>query len=185
VRELLRKPVIARLGLVHSASFAFSVVSGNWVVTLVRRHLDLGYGAAGAVGGLTLLLGIVGRPFGGWLARRYPQHRYPLLVTALLVAAAGTALLGLSTSVAAAVAGAALLGFACGVPFGACVNAAAASAPNAPGEAVGAMNLYAVTTVIVATPLVGATFGLSGGGRIGFLAVAVLTALAATAVPRR
>jgi MFS family permease len=183
LRRLLGNRLIARLGVVHSASFAFSVIAGNWVVTLLTRHLDLSDGSAGVVGGMTLVLGIVGRPAGGWTVRRFPQLTYVVIVGSLVVGGLAMLALSLSSSLALDALAAAVLGLAAGVPFGACVNAAARTFPRAPGEAVGAMNLYAVTAVIVGTPLVGATFSLPGGGRIGFAALAALAAASVLAVP--
>jgi MFS family permease len=184
LRHLIQHPLIARLGAIHSASFAFSVIAGNWVVTLLTRHLGLSYGGAGLAGGLTLVLGIVGRPLGGWTVRRFPERTYAVIVSSLALGGLATLALALSSSLALDIFAAAMLGLASGVPFGACVNAAARTFPRAPGEAVGAMNLYAVTAIIVGTPLVGATFSLPGAGRIGFATLAVLTVGAIAGVPR-
>jgi len=184
LRRLVGNPLIVRLGAMHAASFAFSVILGNWIVTLLTRHLGVSLGTAGIAGGLTLVLGIVGRPLGGWAMRRFPRRRYALLAASLAVAAAASAALATSGSLALDVLAAGVLGLASGFPFGAAVAAAASSFPAAPGEAIGAMNLYAVTVIIAGLPLVGATFALPGDGRIGFAAVAVLTAAGIAAVPR-
>jgi MFS family permease len=184
LRHLIQHPLIARLGAIHSASFAFSVIAGNWVVTLLTRHLGLSYRSAGLVGGLTLVLGIVGRPVGGWTVRRFPEWTYAVIVSSLVFGGLATLALALSSSLTVDTLAAAVLGLASGVPFGACVNAAARTFPRAPGEAVGAMNLYAVTAIIVGTPLVGATFSLPSAGRVGFAALAVLTVAAIASVPR-
>jgi MFS transporter, NNP family, nitrate/nitrite transporter len=183
LRRLVTNPLIARLGLIHSASFAFSVIAGNWVVTLLTRHLGLSYGGAGLVGGLTLVLGIVGRPLGGWTVRRFPELTTVVIVGALALGGLATLALALSSSLVLSVLAAGTLGLASGVPFGACVDAAARTFPRAPGEAVGAMNLYAVTVIVLGTPLVGATFSLPGGGRIGFAALAALAVASVAAVP--
>jgi MFS family permease len=106
-----------------------------------------------------------------------------VIVGSLALGGLATLALALSSSLALDVLAAAVLGLASGVPFGACVDAAARTFPRAPGEAVGAMNLYAVTAIIIGTPLVGATFSLPGAGRIGFAALAVLTVAAVVAVP--
>jgi predicted MFS family arabinose efflux permease len=106
-----------------------------------------------------------------------------VIVGSLALGGLATLTLALSNSLALAAVAAAVLGLASGVPFGACVNAAARTFPRAPGEAVGAMNLYAVTAIIIGTPLVGGTFSLSGGGRIGFAVLAVLTTVSIAAVP--
>jgi MFS family permease len=185
LRRLIAHPLIARLGVIHSASFAFSVIAGNWVVTLLTRHLGLSYSGAGLAGGLTLVLGIVGRPLGGWTVRRFPELTYAMIVGSLALGGLATLALALSSSLTLDVLAAAVLGLASGVPFGACVNAAARTFPRTPGEAVGAMNLYAVTAIILGTPLVGATFSLPGAGRIGFASLAVLTVASVACVPLR
>jgi MFS family permease len=184
LRALVGNGLTARLGAVHTASFALSVVVGNWIVTLLTRHLDMSYGAAGGVGALTLLLGVVGRPLGGWAARRSVGHTYALLVGSLAAGAVATAGLAVSGSVALDVLAAAVLGLATGLPFGVVVAAATTAFPRAPGEAIGAVNLYAVTSIIVATPLVGLAFSLPGDGRVGFLVVAGLAMAGIAAVPR-
>lgn len=183
LRRLVTDPLIARLGVIHSTSFAFSVIAGNWVVTLLTRHLGLSYRGAGLAGGLTLVLGIVGRPLGGWGVRRFSELSYAVIVGSLVLGGLAMLALALSSSLAPAILAAAVLGLASGVPFGACVNAAARTFPRAPGEAVGAMNLYAVTAIVFGTPLVGATFSLPGAGRIGFAALAVLTVASVAVVP--
>jgi MFS family permease len=53
---------LLRLAVMHSASFGFSVVIGNWVVTLLERAGGYSAAVAGVAGALTLLLGIVTRP---------------------------------------------------------------------------------------------------------------------------
>ena len=183
LRRRVTDPLIARLGVVHSASFAFSVIAGNWVVTLLTRQLGLSYRGAGLAGALTLVLGIGGRPLGGWTVRRFPARSRVVIAGSLALGGLAMLTLALSSSLALDVLAAAVLGLAAGVPFGACVDAAARTFPRAPGEAVGAMNLYAVTAIILGTPLVGATFSLPGAGRIGFAALAVLTGAAIAAVP--
>jgi uncharacterized membrane protein len=42
----------------------------------------------------------------------------------------------------------------------------------------------AALVIVAGTPLVGLTFSLPGDGRIGFVAIGVLAALAALAIPR-
>ena len=49
--------------------------------------------------------------------------------------------------------------------------------PDAPGAAIGFVNLIAAVTILVGTPLLGLTFSLPGDGRIGFAIVAALVAL--------
>jgi MFS family permease len=184
LRDLLGSRWTARLGIMHTASFALSVVVGNWIVTLLTRNLGVSLGAAGAVGALTLLLGVAGRPLGGVAARRLDISTYALLAGSMASGAAATAVLALSGSIVLDVVAACVLGLATGLPFGVIVAAAAMAFPKAPGEAIGAVNLYAVTSIIVATPLVGLAFSFGHDGQAGFVALAALAALAIVIVPR-
>jgi len=188
-REAARPPVAAglptiadrrlgRLAAMHAASFGFSVVLGNWVVTLLERNGGASSGVAGAIGALVLLLGVVTRPLGGRL-----YGRSAVLRASFLAGGAGTALLAIATPLPLALAASAVVGLAAGIPFAPSFAGAARLRPDAPGAAIGLVNTAAAVTILVATPLVGLTFSLPGDGRIGFLVVAVLWAATAAAVP--
>jgi MFS family permease len=157
------------LGALHAASFGASVVLGNWVVTLLHRAGGVSEHTAGIAGGLVLFLGLVSRPLGGRLMDR------PALVRAsFVVSAAGTAALAVATPFALAVLGATLVGLAAGLPFAPAFAGAARVRPDAPGAAVGLVNMVAAVVILVGTPLLGLTFSLPGDGRIGFATVAAL-----------
>jgi hypothetical protein len=48
------------------------------------------------------------------------------------------------------------------------------------------MNVYPAAAIVLVTPLIGLTFGLPGDGRVGFIVLAALWAVAAwTAPPNR
>ena len=165
------------LGAMHAASFGLSVVVGNWVVTLLHRAGGVSEHVAGPTGALVLFLGLVSRPLGGRLIDR------PALIRAsFVVAAAGTVLLLLARPFAVAVAGAAIIGIAAGVPFAPAFAGAARLRPDAPGAAVGLVNMVAAVTILIGTPLVGLSFSLPGDGRIGFAVVALLCAATALGV---
>jgi MFS family permease len=167
------------LAAMHAASFGFSVVVGNWIVTLLERGGGYSAGVAGAAGALTLFLGIFTRPLGGrWVDRR------TLLRTSFVAGGAGTAVLAFAPPLPVAVAAAAVVGLAAGIPFAPAFAGAARVRPDAPALAVGFVNLAAALVILVATPLVGLTFNLPGDGRFGFLIVATLWALTAFSVPR-
>jgi MFS family permease len=167
------------LGAMHAASFGLSVVLGNWTVALLHRAGGASEHAAGLAGGLILFLGLVSRPLGG---RLYDRPR--LLRASLVVSAAGTAALAAATPFGLAVAGAAVVGLAAGVPFAPAFAGAARVRPDAPGAAVGFVNMVAALTILVGTPLLGLTFSLPGDGRIGFAVAAALCAATALAVKR-
>ena len=60
--------------MLYAASLGLSIVIGNWVVTLLHRHGGLSKSSAGLVGALTLMLGIVTRPLGGWILHERPRR---------------------------------------------------------------------------------------------------------------
>jgi MFS transporter, NNP family, nitrate/nitrite transporter len=175
----IRDRRLLRLAAMHSASFGLSVVLANWVATLVERHDDASTELAGVAAGLTLLLGIVTRPAGG---RAYGNAT--LLRASFLAGGAGTALLAFTSELGVAVAAAALVGLAAGIPFASAFTDAARVRPDAPGAAIGLVNMAAALTVLVGTPLVGLSFSLPGDGRLGFAVVAALWAAASLAVAR-
>jgi MFS transporter, NNP family, nitrate/nitrite transporter len=179
--SFVRDARLYRLAAIHSFSFGFSVIVGNWVVTLLERH-GQSKEAAAAVGSLTLLLGFFTRIAGGAMLRRRYASR--LVAASLVVGGASAIVLALSLPLAGYVAAATVLGLAAGVPFARAFTGAAATRPEAPGAAVGFVNAWAALTVVAGTPLVGLTFSLPGDGRIGFVVLGALAALASLATPR-
>lgn len=165
------------LGAMHAASFGLSVVVANWVVTLLHRAGGSSEHVAGLVGGLVLFLGIVSRPLGGRFVGRSAVVR-----ASLFAGGAGIALLAFATPLWVAVLGAATVGLASGIPFAPALAGAARVRPDAPGAAVGLVNMAAAVTILVGTPLLGLTFALPGDGRIGFAVVAALAAATALLV---
>jgi MFS family permease len=174
---------LLRLAAVHTASFGLSVLVGNWVVTLLERAGGLSSGVAGAVGSLTLLLGIASRPVGGWLVANRPAWTTALVVGSFVAGAAGTAVLVAGRPLALTLAASAVVGVAAGLPFAYIFSAAAAARPDAPAAAIGFVNMIAAAVILVGNPLLGLGFSLPGEGRIGFAVVAVLW-LAAVAAAR-
>jgi MFS family permease len=170
-----------RFAAIHSFSFGFSVIVGNWVVTLLERH-GQSKTAAAVVGSLTLLLGFFTRIAGGRLLRREDASR--IVGASLVVGGAAAVALALPLTLPGYAAAATVLGFAAGIPFARAFTGAAAARPDAPGAAVGFVNAWAALTVVAGTPLVGLTFSLPGDGRIGFVVLGVLAALASLATPR-
>jgi MFS family permease len=182
-RRLHEAPSIADRRLLplaawHAGSFGLSVVLGNWVVTLLHRAGGVSDQAAGVAGGLVLFLGLLSRPLGGRLADRPGVVR-----SSFLVSAAGAAALAVATPLPLAVLGAIAVGLAAGIPFAPAFAGAARLRPDAPGAAIGLVNMAAAVTILVGTPLLGLSFSLPGDGRIGFAAIAALCL--ATAAVRR
>ena len=162
-------------------SFGFSVIVGNWVVTLLEHH-GHSKSAASLAGSLTLLLGFFTRAAGGSLLRRRDAGRW--VAASLVVGGLGAVVLALPLPLWALVVAAAIVGLAAGLPFAMAFTGAAQAHPEAPGAAVGFVNAWASLVIVAGTPLVGLTFSLPGDGRIGFVALGLLAALAALATPR-
>ena len=180
-RGFMRDGRLYRLAAIHSMSFGFSVIAGNWVVTLLEHH-GQPKGAAAAAGSLTLLLGFFTRAAGGALLRRADAHRW--VAASLVLGGVGAVLLALPLPLAGYVAAAALVGLAAGLPFAMAFTGAAVARPDAPGAAVGFVNAWASFAIVAGAPLVGLTFSLPGDGRAGFVALGILAMLAAFATPR-
>lgn len=184
VRRLARDTRLLRLAAVFAASFGLSVVIANWVVALLERQTSLSTGAAGAVGALTLVLGVVSRPLGGWILHHRPERARVAIVGAALAGAAGTVLLA-TGSPALALVGACVVGIAAGIAFAPAFTGAATLHPSAPATAIGFVNATAALTILVGTALVGLAF--SAGAEVwAFAAVAALWAASAlaTTAPR-
>lgn len=177
----LRDRRLYRLAAIHAMSFGFSVVVGNTVVTLLEHHGHPKHSAALA-GSLTLLLGFFTRAAGGPLLKRGDAGAW--VAASLVLGGAGAIVLALPLPFALLVVASASVGLAAGVPFAMAFTGAAAARPDAPGAAVGFINAWASLVIVAGTPLVGLTFSLPGDGRIGFVAIGALAALAALATPR-
>jgi MFS family permease len=128
---------------------------------------------------LILLLGMITRPLGGRVFGHVGALR-----ASLVAGGAAVALLAVAKPLPLAVVAAAVAGLAAGIPFASAFAGAARLRPDAPGAAVGLVNMIAAVTILVGTPLLGLSFSLPGNGRIGFLVVAVLWASTALAVRR-
>jgi MFS family permease len=174
VRAPLLDRRLAPLGVMHAASFGLSVVLGNWVGTLLQREGGQSSQVAGIVAGLVLFLGVVSRPLGGRLVAR------PGVIRAgFVLGAGGIVLLAVARPLPLAILGATIVGLAAGIPFAAAFAGAQRLRPDAPASAIGLVNLAATIVILVGTPLLGLTFSLPGGGRVGF-ALAAAFCFAAT-----
>lgn len=182
---ILRDKRLYRLAVLYAASLGLGIVVGNWVVELLERNGGMSKGTAGAIGALTLLLGIVTRPLGGWILREHPASTRLAVGLSLAAGAVGTGLLTIAHPPALAACGAALLGLAAGIPFAPAFTGAAATRPDAPAAAVGFVNGAASVVVLAGAPLLGVTFSLPGDGRIGFAVVAALWIVALVLLPPR
>lgn len=183
-RGIFRDVRLYRLAATFAGGFGLSVVLGNWVVTLLVRAGE-SKGAAGAIGALTLLLGVVSRPLGGWILRHRPGLIRGVVGASVAAGAAGTLLLAAAEPLPLAVVGAAVIGLAAGIPFAPTFTGAAKARPEAPAMSVGFVNCAAALVIVVGTPLLGLAFSLTNDGRIGFVVVAALWAAVLLVLPSR
>ncbi|TML87325.1 MAG: MFS transporter [Actinobacteria bacterium] len=181
---LFRDVRIYRFAAIHTASFGFSVVAGNWVVTLLQKH-GHSHGASAAAGSLTLLLGFFTRPLGGWVLRHRPRAALPLTAASIVACGIGAIVLATPAPFPVLILASALVGLAAGIPFAVAFSGAAAARPAAPGAAVGFVNAWAALSILAGTPLVALTFSLPGKGRLGFLVLGIVWIALALATPRR
>ncbi len=184
VGELMRDRRLYRFAAIHAASFGLSIVLGNWVVTLLEQD-GWSSSTSGIVGSLVLFGGLVTRPFGGWLLRRDPERTRAWVAGSLVVGATAAVVLAADLPLPILVVAAALVGLAAGIPFATAFAGAQRLRPDAPGTAIGVVNAFAALTILAGTPLLGLAFDPLGQGRAGFVAVAIVWALALAAVPRR
>lgn len=172
---------LLRLAIVFSASFGLSVALGNWVAALLEERVGASASVAGLTASLTLALGVVSRPFGGWIMRQRPAALGIAVTASALVGAAGTIAVAVG-SLPVAIAGAAAIGLAAGIPFAAAFTGAAVAIPGSPAAAVGFVNGAGALTILVVTPIVGAALDREAGPA-AFIALAVVWAASAGVVP--
>jgi MFS family permease len=166
-----------RLALLYSATFGLALVLSNWVVELLERHVTDEAGA-GLIGATILLVGVFSRTLGGWIVRSHGPYTRRAVALGLVAGGAGSGLLAVAGSIPIAIVACALIGFGGGISFAPTFTGGAALRPDAPAAAVGFVNATAAAAVLVFTPLLGLSFSLPGGGRLGF-AIAVLLWLTA------
>jgi nitrate/nitrite transporter NarK len=179
--EMLSHPGLWLLGLVQMATFGLMIVVGTWITALLRSSLGIPLKAAGTFGSLVLLLGILSRPLGGWLA--YRVNLRPLVSVALVLNAAGCAALAFSHSIWLTFIAIAALALGCGVPYAGCFNRAAALFPGRAGAAMGLVNMIGIVMILFGTPATGWLADATGSFRSSFLALAAFVLLAALSVP--
>ncbi|MBS1879246.1 MAG: MFS transporter [Actinobacteria bacterium] len=181
--ELIKDRRLMRFALVHSASFGLSIILSNWVVNVLSGDGGYSEKAAGLIGAMILVLGIFSRPGGGLFVHLRPQRARALLMAVVSAGAVGSFVLGLAPALPFALVATLLIGFSSGAPFGTLVAGIGRVFPDSPGAAFGAMNTYALTLIIVGTPLVGLTLSLPGHGLIGFAACSAVCIVAGCFLP--
>jgi predicted MFS family arabinose efflux permease len=171
--SVIRDGQLHRLAAIHAVTLGLGVVLSNWVAVVLERVWGLRPGVAAALGSLVLLLAVVSRPLGGYLARRHPLSVRGMVVGALVASAAATAALAWPSDAVVAGLAVSVLGLASGLPFAAVLAAAQSRRADRPAAAVGLMNGQANILVLLGAPLLGASIQ-SGRSTAGLLLVAAV-----------
>ena len=159
--EILVDRDLLRLAAVQTATFGFSVVLANWVVSLLTRPGRL-RAAAAALGALILLGGIVTRPIGGLLTRQRPELAATDDPTRARGTALGTLALALPLPLVALGARRRPRGPRRRSPVRRRLLRSSAATTRRAGAAIAFVNLWAVLTILILVPVVGLSFSLPG-----------------------
>jgi len=179
-RSLLATPQLWLLGLMQMASFGLAIVVGAWIVALLGSAFQMPAPAAGLVGSVVLLLGIVTRPVGGVL-RRHVNIRLLLSASFLMNALGCFALASASHYLPLAAVAIFFIGTGCGLPYAALFTRAGALVPGRAGAAMGLVNMLGIVMILVGAPLVGRLADWSGSFRSGLLALGGFSLIAMAA----
>jgi nitrate/nitrite transporter NarK len=172
------------LGWMQMASFGLMLVVGTWITTLLKTEFQTTLKTAGLLGSMVLLLGIVSRPLGGWLA--HSMRIRTLIGVSLLLNALACAALAWSHLLPFTLAAIAALGMGCGLPYAGVFNRAAALFPGRAGAAMGFVNMVGIVMILAGAPAVGYLADISGQFRTSFYvlgAFALLASAASQAIP--
>jgi len=167
------------LGIVQMASFGLMIVVGAWITILLKTSFQISLKTAGLMGSLVLLLGIVTRPLGGWLA--HYMRITALMRGALVLNAAACAALAWGQSLWMTFVAIVALGAGCGLPYAGVFNRAAALFPGRAGAAMGLVNTVGILMILAGAPAVGHLADWTGQFRSSFLALGAFSLAAAAA----
>jgi NNP family nitrate/nitrite transporter-like MFS transporter len=161
------------LGLCHMCGFGMAIVVGTWVTLYLADSFRLPVTAAGAIGSLTLVVGIVGRSSGGAILEGGVRP-LRLIRTGLGFAIVGLVTMALAPVLPVAVIGLVVVGIGVGLPYAAIFNGAAASVRASPASAQGIVGWGGLLTAIYGPPLVGTLLDATGSFAAGFLIFAAI-----------
>lgn len=182
LHKMLLAPQLWLLGILQMATFSLSVVVGSWVVVFLTKVMNVPATRAGLIGSLVLLLGIVSRPFGGYL--RHHVGIRPLLLASLLMIAIGCfTFVAASISLAMALTAVVLIGLGVGFPYAAMFSRAGALFPGRAGAAMGLVNMLGIVMILGGAPLVGHLADLTGTFRASFAFLGGFSLLVCGVVP--
>jgi CP family cyanate transporter-like MFS transporter len=173
------------LALCHMCGFGMAMVVGTWVTLYLADVFGLPIAAAGLIGSLALVTGIVARASGGVILEG-GMRPVRLIRAGLALAAVGLTMMALAPALPVAIVGLVITGLGVGFPYAAVFNGAAASAPASPASAQALVGWGGLIIAVVGPPLVGTLLDATGAFSAGFLALAaiVVAVLALTSLIR-
>jgi nitrate/nitrite transporter NarK len=177
--EMVRHRELWLLGFIQMASFGLVIVVGTWITTLLKTSFQMPLKTAGLMGSAVLLLGIVSRPLGGWLAHRVSIRS--LILVSLLINAAACGALAWGQSLPVTMLAIVALGAGCGLPYAGVFNRAAALFPGRAGAAMGLVNMVGIVMILAGAPAVGFLADWTGQFRTSFYALGAFALLASAA----
>jgi nitrate/nitrite transporter NarK len=182
---ILRDGIVWRLALAHTATYGLAVVIGGWATVYLAHEFAMSLAAAGVLGSLGLLFGVVARPVGGLIVTKGTVSPPTMIVVMLLSNAVGAAMIAYPRRpLVTALVGMALVGWSSSLAYAAVITLATRVRPDAAGTALGVIGGVSMTAVVVGAPLVGALYGATGSFTASFAVMAVLPATAVLACRR-
>jgi nitrate/nitrite transporter NarK len=163
------------LALCHMCGFGMAIVLGTWVTLYLADAFGLPIAAAGAMGSLTLVTGIVARASGGVILEGGMPPVW-LIRAGLALAVVGLTTMALAPGVPVAIVGLVVAGLGVGFPYAAVFNGAAASVRASPASAQAVVGWGGLLTAIFGPPLVGILLDATGNFAAGFLALGAIVA---------
>jgi predicted MFS family arabinose efflux permease len=166
---------VYRLALLFISIYGVPMILSAWLIQFLYDEGGIRTSLGGLVAFLSFGVSAAVRVFGASLEAWGISHVY--LTGALGLSAIGLAAIALEPTVAIAFAGVILLGIGFGIPYATALTEAQELYPEAPGEPMALMTLFALIPPVAVIPLVGHAISI-GHGDVAFGALAVLLLLA-------
>jgi nitrate/nitrite transporter NarK len=189
VWRVVSNPDVWRLGLANAAMFGLSVIVGTWIAVYFVHEFGVPLTHAGAVGSLSLLLGVLSRPLGAIIVERGLVAPRALIQVSLAGNAVALAVMAApGRPLAAAAAGVVLFGITSSLAYAAVITVAGRTQPEAAGAVLGIIGVMSMTSVVIGAPVAGMLLSASGHfsvpiAMLTLLPVGALWAIAS--LPRR
>ncbi len=168
-----------QMGLTNMAMFGLSIIFGTWVSVYLVHEFGLALSNAAAIGSVSLLLAVIGRPLGGiLLVRGIWSARSAILSTLVATTLAVLVLAVPRRPLALAVLAVVSLGMSMSLGYSANIVLASRACPEAAGTALGLVGMMSTLGVVVGAPLIGALFSMAHSFSLPFGVLALLPAAA-------